>query len=336
MDQNKPGIYLITNRCSRQAFALGKGPQEQLYYQRKEWIEEVLLKLCFCYMVRLLEWSIMDNHYHLVLDFDPRRIRDLSNEELAELALALDVKATRRRNWSEKQRRQWVADLLRNKKELAAYRKRLSSLSRFMAYFGEAIAVRCNQEDDVSGHFWAKRFDCVPLADAGAVLAGCLYVSLNPVRAAVVDKLDDVRHTGMSYTLLNRYRANKLLNGRDSLAPLESRAERISAQLCPVEEWFADSEFAGPKLSFEEYVELAEAVGSVQRYGKRGYLKPECVGVLQRFGLKEEAAEHLAKLRELFPRLVGSKKTMMKVAKAMNRSWYRGKSKTGLLYIEEE
>ncbi|MCD8481594.1 MAG: hypothetical protein LR015_02290, partial [Verrucomicrobia bacterium] len=183
MDKAKAGYYLLSNRCARQAFALGKGPAEKLFYERKAMIEELLAKLCVCFMMRLLTWVLMDNHYHLLAFFNPRWIKRLSNEQLVEVVFQLDVKSPSRAYWDEKKCKRWKAQLLADKRRLKQWRKSLCDPSKFMAYFNEAIARRCNEQDGTKGHFWEGRFHSITLEDPASVIRAACYVSLNPVRA---------------------------------------------------------------------------------------------------------------------------------------------------------
>ncbi|MEI2420114.1 hypothetical protein V6O07_07555, partial [Arthrospira platensis SPKY2] len=89
---------------------------------------------------------------------------------MAELVFQLDLKSPDRPNWSEQKRKRWMDDFLADKQRIRKWRKSLCNPSKFMAYFNETIAKRCNEQDGTQGHFWQGRFHSVTLEDSAAVL----------------------------------------------------------------------------------------------------------------------------------------------------------------------
>ncbi|WP_373652690.1 hypothetical protein [Schlesneria sp. DSM 10557] len=49
--------------------------------------------------------------------------------------------------------------------------------------------MRANHEDKEIGRFWQSRFRAVRLLDEAALVACAAYVELNPIRAAMADRL---------------------------------------------------------------------------------------------------------------------------------------------------
>ena len=58
-----------------------------------------------------------------------------------------------------------------------------------------ADRARANKEDDCTGRFWEGRFHSQRLIDEGAILAGSMYVDLNPIRAGMADTPEEAIYT---------------------------------------------------------------------------------------------------------------------------------------------
>jgi hypothetical protein len=326
MDKDSPGYYLMSNRCVRQMFNLGKGPGEKQARERKIFMEELLLLLCCVFMVRLISFSFMDNHYHMVLFFDPTRVEKLSDEEVARLVLKLDAKSLKRREWTEDQREAWVQAFLKDRSRIRQWRESLSDPSKFMAYFNEVVAKKFNEEDGCKGHFWQSRFHSIKLEDFGAVLLSASYVDLNPVRAGVCGTLLESPHTAIRYRL-----GTELPEGEQPGLLMKSR--HITEGLCSVQDWFAESGWGGaPLIEQHEYVRLLEDMGRMHREGK-STLSDESIGVLARFDLSEIAAKVCLQLRKIIRYVLGSPMSMQKGAKKRGLKWHQGVGKTKELYL---
>jgi hypothetical protein len=79
--------------------------------------------------------------------------------------------------------------------KVAEYRRRLTSISWFMAQVNEPVARAANREDKLKGRFWESRFHSQQLLDDAAFLACSIYVDLNPIRANVAQTPEEAEHT---------------------------------------------------------------------------------------------------------------------------------------------
>jgi hypothetical protein len=76
--------------------------------------------------------------------------------------------------------------------KLEEIRSRLSDISWFMRAVSEPIALRANSEEKCTGAFWEGRFKAQRLLDEAGLLACCMYVYLNPIRAAMAESIESV------------------------------------------------------------------------------------------------------------------------------------------------
>ena len=135
----------------------------------------ILRRYTAVYFCRVAGFSIMGNHYHLVLGFDADR--KVPRHELwrrARLMYPSQRDRSRLESWSDD--------------DWERYRRRLFDVSELMRNVQAAFARWYNDTHDRRGRFWADRFHSTLLESDRALLDCLLYVELNPVRAGLVDR----------------------------------------------------------------------------------------------------------------------------------------------------
>ena len=189
---NTPGTYHCTSRCVRRAFLCGQDHvTARSFDHRKQWLEQSILQLANIFAVAVHAYSVMSNHFHVVVETDPIASWQWSDDEVARRWLSLTRKIDAHDELFETR----VAQLVAQAERLAVLRERLGSLSWYMRYLKEPIARRANKEDGCSGRFWEGRFRTQALLDDAAVLACMVYVDLNPIRAGIADSPTQSPHT---------------------------------------------------------------------------------------------------------------------------------------------
>ena len=86
------------------------------------------------------------------------------------------------------------------------------------------MARKANREDECTGHFWESRFFCQALLDDRAILAGCVYVDLNPYRAGIGRALEELPHTGIALRIAAEKQAQAALASTETSTAPEERA----------------------------------------------------------------------------------------------------------------
>lgn len=189
VDPEQPLCYHLVSRCVRRAWLCGEHDGRSYAY-RKDWIERRLFQLAQAFSVDLLAFAVMDNHFHIVVHYDPKAYTLWPDKEVAERWLQAFP-------GTEPERERAISALLDEPERLQRYRQRLGSLSAFMQHLKQPIAVRVNREDRVKGHLFEQRFYSGALLDERAVLAAMRYVDLNPYRAKIAKTLKAASHTSI-------------------------------------------------------------------------------------------------------------------------------------------
>jgi putative transposase len=165
--------------------------------ERDEFVRLVREYAGFC-GVRVLNYTILSNHFHLLLEVPPRPEQLPSAEEVIELLKGLtsttlspakaqqQVKAFREAR-DEAGERAWVERQCQGRYDLSEFMKRLKQ--RFSRWYNRRVGRK--------GTLWEERFDSVLTQGSPEVLLTMsLYLDLNPFRARLVDDPKDYRWSG--------------------------------------------------------------------------------------------------------------------------------------------
>lgn len=207
------GTYHVCSRCVRKSFLFGVDANTgRDFSHRRDWIEQRIIELSELFSISVYAYSIMNNHYHLILNIEHEEI---SNEVVADRWLQLCPGRLAVRQKEGAREAQKLA-LLEDQLRLQVVRARLSSISWFMRFLNEPLARMANAEDECSGRFWEGRFKSQALLDDASILACMVYVDLNPIRAKMTDNLEDSNYTSVQRRL-------RIGNASDPLTVLGER-----------------------------------------------------------------------------------------------------------------
>jgi len=128
----------------------------------------------------VLGYCIMGNHFHLLTTVYPEN--NYSDKEIKKRFHAFYGKD---------------ADFAEDK--IPYYRKKWSSLSKYIQEIKQTFSRYYNRRKDRRGTLWGERFKSV-IVENGETLVNCLaYIDLNPVRAGLVERPEQYRWNSLSY-----------------------------------------------------------------------------------------------------------------------------------------
>lgn len=245
IDPEVPLFYHLVSRCVQRAFLCGIDPLTgKDYRHRQQWLIDRLHSLVQHFAVDLYGYCVMSNHFHLAVFHDPKACLRWSDAEVADRWLAVSPPRT----YGGKALAPGVLEehrhaLLANTQRLAHVRKQLGSVSTFMKFLKQDIARRANAEEGVKGHFFEQRFWSGALLSDRAVTSTMLYVDLNPFRALIAKRIEEIQHAGITERLVH----------------LEAHPASLDGYLRPLAVGLGDPERVLP-LSLRAYLELLQVI----------------------------------------------------------------------------
>lgn len=278
VDQTTPLYYHIVSRCVRRAWLCGKDPiNRKNYSHRKEWLKQRMFHLARHFSIEINAFTILSNHFHLVLYFDPMHCTKWSDDEVASRwveAFPPKGAAEKLALLKENQKKAMLED----KVQLEARRRQLGSLSFFMKHLKQPIAYRANKEDDYQGHFFESRFYSGALLTEKAVLACMAYVDLNPVRAKIARSLKQCLDSSIRMRL--KQIEGSLEKLKEVLKPLASglgeTTQRLSVTLKDYLAYLQERialETGGPYVQSKAHIWFAQTASFKRKQRAYGPLK---------------------------------------------------------------
>jgi len=189
--------YHCISRCVRCAFLCGEDSfSGKSFEHRRQWILDRIRELSDVFAIEVCAYSIMSNHYHLVLYVNKEEIDHCSDLEVCArwnhfYSLPMVVERWRSDFQSSESETKIALEIVEE------WGCRLTSISWFMRGLNEHIARKSNKEDDCKGRFLEGRFKSQALLDEKALFSCMAYVDLNPIRAKMVESIETSAFTSV-------------------------------------------------------------------------------------------------------------------------------------------
>ena len=254
LNEEVGGVYHCINRCVRRAFLCGEDELSgKSFEHRREWIRRRLEFLAGEFAVDVLGYAVLSNHLHAVLRTRPDVVGGWSDEEVARRWWRLFPWRREADGSPAEMRPDELRGMLADSAKLTEWRKRLASVSWFMRCLAEPIARQANREDECTGRFWEGRFKCQPLLDEAPLLACCVYVDLNPIRAGIAktpesskftsafDRIQALKNSSVEAASEKKTRKSA---SREDRAASQSTSSQTNASVTASDGWLSPIELA--------------------------------------------------------------------------------------------
>ncbi|GJM11131.1 MAG: transposase [Lysobacteraceae bacterium] len=313
IEPGEPGAFHLICRCVRRAFLCGKDATTGANYDhRKAWIERRIIELAKYFAIDVYAYAVMSNHYHVVVWSDPKRVKAWSDEEVARRWVRLFPPVV---NGEVKEGMFPLAEerLLSAPERIRVLRERLGSVSWFMRLINEPMARRANKEDCVSGRFWESRFKSHALLDQAALVSCMAYVDLNPVRAAITDRIEQSDHTSIK----------KRVDELEAITEEVERKAMAGRSLLPIGQKKGQEESLA-MMRVDHYIALVEWTGRVLRNDKRGFIPPTVTPVLEQLGIEQASWRSMVMRYRDSGWAFGAMQSLLDCAERIGKHWLQG------------
>ncbi len=351
--EGQEGVYHCFSRCVRRGFLCGfDALTNRDFSHRKAWLVDRLRYLAAVFAIEVCAYAIMENHYHSILRTRPDIVANWTDWEVAARWLTLFPQHRSIGKSVTPPAEEEIRALANRPERIAQLRKRLCSLSWFMARMNEFIARAANKEDGVKGRFWESRFKCQALLDEAAIAACMVYVDLNLVRAGLATTPEESDFTSIqerirawqkssdATTTLQNIPSDSLStntlpaqNEGDNFRPGTECASAINRSLdvtststlwlCPIS---SESQRRGIlRMTAAEYFDLVDKSGRMIRSDKPGVIDADLAPILMRIGARPDAwADTVSCFGSRFRLAAGLIANLRSFAKMLGQRWLTG------------
>ena len=223
----KGAYYHATSRCAFQTFAF-EAASKEMFVRIMRRAEEFS-------GVRIADYCVMDNHFHILVKVPRRQPVDDAELERRVTVLYGEVKAAAIfRRWKDLAETEDGAAIVRRERD--ALRARMYDISGFMKTLKQRFSLwYTTHHGNLEGSIWQGRFHSTLVENSTAALSAVsTYIDRNPVRAGIVDDAKDYAWSGYGAACRGDARARE---GIVSLDAEGAGAKRAAAPRWRDEAW---------------------------------------------------------------------------------------------------
>ncbi len=290
--------FHCTSRCVRSSYLCGVDRHSGTdYSHRRKWLRQRLLYLASCFSIKIAAFTIMENHFHVVLRVEKSVAESWSDLEVVQRwhklfkGNPLSQRFSRSDSLTRTEHQQLATSITR-------WRDALADISWFMRCSKEPLARLANKEDGCKGRFWEGRFHSQALLDSRAVIACMTYVDLNPVRALMSKLPENDIYTSFHYRARQLKNTDELCHEDASgLLALNTSHTSLDEGMLPI--------------NLVDYVTLVDETSRQTRPDKKGVVCTSVELIVERLGIRTTSWQDLeSKFATRFHRLVGGSEAL--------------------------
>lgn len=273
--------------------------------------------------VRVLTYCIMGNHFHFLVQVEPR---PADADSMTDEALVERVRRCYGKEAGTILKNE-LADMLRDGRTdmhaatRARYLKRMWNLSAFVQSVKQRFSIWFNKRNGRKGTLWEERYKSVVALGPEAVASVAAYIDLNPVRAGLVEGPADYEWSGYG---------EAMSEGRGA----KHARQRLKEALCEREGSLLSS--AEAKRNYLEWYRswiynrgVERGIKADGKPLKKGFDAEEVAKVVAAEGRIPAAEQLTRKVRHFSDGLVVGTKDLLEKVFTSRRDYFSEKRKTG-------
>ena len=205
--------YHIISRIAGGEFKLGD--------EDKEYFVNLMFQLSRGYYVDIISYTVMSNHFHILIGNRVEEALGASEDELIEkykLSFGEDARHPEGGYIQDGYEIDYDED-----GGTERLRRRLGSASRFLQDLKQRFSKWYNFRHKRRGGLWGARFKGIAISKGDAELICSAYIDLNSLRAGVVEKPEDYRWSSIGLKARIPKKAGKLLKNIELEEETDSR-----------------------------------------------------------------------------------------------------------------